>query len=222
MALQGAEEGGQLGAEPLQVLIVDDHLAVGHGIELLLGEAGFGIARHVDRPAVARSVLLHGRYDVAMLEIHLCNGDGLGLARDLLRERPEAPLLLYTGHTDPVSDLRAAIEVGAPGVVLTSSTPKTLADAVHVVAAGGVYRDPELAVLLASPAADRLAVLSPREREILGLLADGYSGPEIAERLFLSLETVRTHIRNATTKLGARTRVQAAALVACNGATPHL
>jgi DNA-binding NarL/FixJ family response regulator len=64
-------------------------------------------------------------------------------------------------------------------------------------------------------AAQRVTRLSPREREVLDLLADGYQGPEIAERLFLSLETVRTHIRNAVGKLGARTRVQAAAMVAC-------
>jgi DNA-binding NarL/FixJ family response regulator len=214
--------GDAPGAGSPRVLIVDDHLAAGRGIELLLREAGFGTTRHADQAAAIRSVLLDGRYDVAMLELHLRHGDALELARDLLRERPQAPLLLYTGHPEPVSDLRAAVDVGAAGVVLTSSTPQTLADAVHAVAAGGAYRDPELAVLLAGPEADRLAVLSPREREVLGLLADGYSGPEIAERLFLSLETVRTHIRNATTKLGARTRVQAAALVARDGAAPHL
>ena len=59
-----------------------------------------------------------------------------------------------------------------------------------------------------------MARLSPREREVLELLVDGLQGPEIAEQLFLSLETVRTHIRNAVGKLGARTRVQAAAMVA--------
>jgi DNA-binding NarL/FixJ family response regulator len=215
-------QGEGPGARSPQVLIVDDHLAAGRGIELLLREAGFGIEHRAHVVADVRSVLLDGRYDVAMLELRLRHGDALELARDLLRERPQAPLLLYTGHPEPVSDLRAAVDVGAPGVVLTSSTPQTLADAVHAVAAGGAYRDPELAVLLASPEADRLAALSPREREVLGLLADGYSGPEIAERLFLSLETVRTHIRNATSKLGARTRVQAAALVARDGAAPHL
>jgi DNA-binding NarL/FixJ family response regulator len=63
-----------------------------------------------------------------------------------------------------------------------------------------------------------VAGLSPRERQVLDLLVDGYQGPEIAAELFLSLETVRTHIRNAVGKLGARTRVQAAAMVACERA----
>jgi DNA-binding NarL/FixJ family response regulator len=93
----------------------------------------------------------------------------------------------------------------------------TLVEALRVVAGGGSFVDPEVARLVAEPAAAQQPVtrLSPREREVLGLLAAGYQGPEIAERLFLSLETVRTHIRNAVAKLGARTRVQAAAIVAC-------
>lgn len=205
-----------------EVLIVDDHLAAGRGIELLLREAGFAIARHADQAATARSVLRHGRYDVAMLEIHLRHGDALALARDLLRERPAAPLLLYTGVAEPIADLRAAVDTGAPGMVLTSSPPRTVTDAVAAVAGGGAYLDPELPALLSSPEAARLAALSRREREVLVLLAEGYSGPEIAERLVLSLETIRTHVRNATAKLGARTRVQAAALVARGGATVRL
>ena len=81
---------------------------------------------------------------------------------------------------------------------------------------GGGFVDPGVAPLIAeTAAARRVAGLSPRERQVLELLVDGYQGPEIAARLFLSLETVRTHIRNGVTKLGARTRVQAAAMVAC-------
>jgi len=206
-------------ASRVEVLIVDDHLAAGRGMELLLREAGLRTSRQPD-PAAARSVLLHGRYDVAMLEIHLRRGDALGLARDLLRERPGAPVLFYTGQTAPVAALRAAVDLGAVGVALTSSSPQALTEAVLAVAAGDAYRDPEVAELLAGPAVGRLAALTAREREVLGLLAEGDSGPEIAARLFISLETVRTHIRNATTKLGARTRVQAAALLACGDSPP--
>jgi len=80
--------------------------------------------------------------------------------------------------------------------------------------AGGTYVDPGLAAALADGGElQRLGSLSPRELEVLELLADGLNGQLIAERLFLSPETVRTHVRNATSKLGARTRVQAVALV---------
>jgi DNA-binding NarL/FixJ family response regulator len=204
-----------------QVLIVDDHLAVGRGIELLLLDAGFGIARHADEPAAARSALRDGAYDVALLELRLQRGDALELARDVLRERPDAPLLLYTGYGEPFAGLAAAARLGVPGLVLTSSPPQTLIDAVGALAGGGTYRDPEVdARLAASPQSARLAALTPREWQVLRLLADGYAGPEIAEQLHLSLETVRTHIRNAATKLGARTRVQAAALVARDDGYP--
>jgi DNA-binding NarL/FixJ family response regulator len=98
--------------------------------------------------------------------------------------------------------------------VLKSSPPARLIEALRSVAAGGSYVDPQLAGLLAENTdLTRLSSLSPRELEILELLADGLNGQMIAERLFLSPETVRTHVRNATAKLGARTRVQAVALV---------
>jgi DNA-binding NarL/FixJ family response regulator len=98
---------------------------------------------------------------------------------------------------------------------LTSSPVTTLVQALRAVAGGSSFVDRSVARVMAeAPAEQRVTRLSPREREVLELLADGYQGPEIAEQLFLSLETVRTHIRNAVGKLGARTRVQAAAMVA--------
>ena len=82
------------------------------------------------------------------------------------------------------------------------------------MAAGGTFVDPELAGQLAEDGEpQRLSALSARELEVLDLLGGGLNGQMIAERLFLSPETVRTHVRNATSKLGARTRVQAVAMV---------
>jgi DNA-binding NarL/FixJ family response regulator len=204
-----------MAADRLQVLIIDDHLAVRRGLELLLREAGFAIAGGADHPSEAGSQLRHAHYDVAMLEVRRRDGDGLELVREVLRTREHVPLVLYTGATEPRGLLVAASGLGAPGFVLTGSPPATLTAALTAVAGGGSYIDPDLTALLsAGPEARRLDVLTPRERQVLTLLADGESGPEIAELLFLSLETVRTHIRNAITKLGARTRVQAAAMVA--------
>jgi DNA-binding NarL/FixJ family response regulator len=199
-----------------EVLIVDDHLAARRGLELVLREAGFIVAIASDEPRRARSEMVNGGHDVALLEIRRHLGDGVALAREALHAGG-APVVLCTGYGEPRAPLVAASQLGAPGLLLTSSPVQTLVDALQTVARGGRYVDPEVAPLLAStPAARRLAQLSPREREVLGLLADGYQGPEIADRLFLSVETVRTHIRNGVNKLGARTRVQAAAMVACD------
>jgi DNA-binding NarL/FixJ family response regulator len=199
-----------------KVLIVDDHLAVRRGLELLLRDAGLAVVVSSDRPDKALAELGKGGHDVALVEIRRRAGDGVELAREALRAGRGSSLVLCTAYAWPRGPLVAAAGLGAPGLVLTSSAVGTLVDALRAVAGGGSFLDPEVARLVAAtPAAQRVMRLTPREREVLGLLADGYRGPEIAERLFLSLETVRTHIRNGVGRLGARTRVQAAAMVAC-------
>lgn len=199
-----------------QVLIVDDHLAVRRGMEFVLRDAGFAVAICPDEPDKARTELIRGDHDVALVEIRRHFGDGVDLARTALRAADSAPLVLCTGYAAPRGPLVAASQLGAPGLVLTSSPVAILVEALRTVAGGGSFVDPDVAPLIGeTDATQRVIRLSPREWEVLCLLADGDQGPEIAARLFLSLETVRTHIRNAVGKLGARTRVQAAAMVAC-------
>ncbi len=201
-------------AEQLEVVVVDDHLAVRHGIELVLREAGFRIAGVAGTVAEASALLARRRFDVALLDVQLGDGTSVGLVEELLREDPAAPIVLYTGYTQPESALHDAVRAGARGFVLKSSPPSLLVGALRAVAAGGTYVDPELAAALSEGGElGRLASLSDRELEVLQLLAEGLNGQMIAERLFLSPETVRTHVRNATAKLGARTRVQAVAMV---------
>jgi len=196
------------------VIVVDDHLGVRKGIELLLRSEGLRVAGVAGTLEEARALLARRRHDVALLDLHLGSESAVELVRELLARDPSAAIVLYTGFTGSDSGLEDAVQAGARGFVLKSSPAPRLIGAIRTVAAGGHYVDPALAPLLA-PEADvsRLAALSGREREILGLLAEGLTGQGIAEQLALSPETVRTHVRNATSKLGARTRVQAVALV---------
>jgi DNA-binding NarL/FixJ family response regulator len=199
------------------VLVVDDHLTPQHGMELVLREAGFAVTVCGTEPGQAAAELRNPSHDVALIQLRPRFGDGLGLAREALKAADAVPLVLCTAHAAPGALLVAAAGLGAPGLILSSSSVQTLLDALRGVAAGGRYEDPEAAAALeSSDAARRVGRLSPREREVLELLVDGLQGPEIAARLFLSLETVRTHIRNAVAKLDAQTRVQAAAMVACD------
>ena len=199
-----------------EVLIISDQLAARRGLQLLLREAGFSVTLGSADPANARTELLEGDHDVALIEIRRDAGDAIALTREALAARDGARVVLCTASARPRGPLLAAAGLGAPGLVLTSSEVDTVVTALHAVVGGGSFLDPAVAPLVAQgSAALRVSRLSPREREVLGLLADGLQGPEIAQRLFLSLETVRTHVRNAVGKLGARTRVQAAALVAC-------
>jgi DNA-binding NarL/FixJ family response regulator len=201
-------------AEQLEVIVVDDHLAMRRGIEMLLREAGFRIAGVAGGLDEARTVLSRRRFDVVLLDVQLGEQSSLGLVEELLREDPAAPIVLYTGYTGADSTLGAAVRAGARGFVLKSSPAQRLLDALRAVAAGGTFVDPDMAGQLAEGAEEAaLGRLSPRELEVLELLADGLNGQMIAERLFLSPETVRTHVRNATGKLDAHTRVQAVAMV---------
>ncbi|HET6172702.1 MAG TPA: response regulator transcription factor [Gaiellales bacterium] len=133
-------------------------------------------------------------------------------------QRRDGKAILVTAEPSPdAAEIAGAIRVGTRSLVLQSSPASHLIAALRCVAAGDHYADPALASLLPqgteSPAP---AQLSPRERQILGLLSEGLTGQAIARRLFLSPETVRTHVRNATAKLGAKTRVQAVALLVRN------
>ena len=158
-------------------------------------------------------MLARRRHDVALVDVHLGQENSIGLVEELLRRDPRAAIVLYTGYTGLEDGIGEAVRVGARGFVLKTSPPPLLIDALRSVATGGTFIDPGLAAVLSTGAdGSRMATLSPREREILQLLADGLTGQKIAEQLFLSPETVRTHVRNATAKLGAKTRVQAVAL----------
>jgi DNA-binding NarL/FixJ family response regulator len=199
----------------IEIVIADDQLAVRRGVELLLREAGLRVAGVSAGAAEASRLLVRRRYDVALVEAVLDGTPSASLLAAAIAQRPGLPVVVYAGRDDAA--LADAAAVGVPGLVLKASPPTTLLAAVRAVAAGNTFVDPEVARRLpdrcAAPVRRGIALLSPREREILGLLAAGGNGAEIAAELFLSAETVRTHVRNAVRKLGARTRTQAVALL---------
>ncbi len=199
--------------EQLEVMVVEDHLAMRKGVELLLRQAGMRVAGVAGELEEARALLGRRRHDVALIDVHLGSENSIGLVREILDRDPDAAIVLYTGYTGIDDGLGEAVRVGARGFVLKTSPPPALIEALRAVAAGGTFIDPGLAAVLAHGAdGSKMHALSPREHQILHLLADGLTGQAIAEHLYLSPETVRTHVRNATAKLGAKTRVQAVAL----------
>jgi DNA-binding NarL/FixJ family response regulator len=209
--------------QPIEVVIIDDQLAVRRGVELLLRSAGLRVAGLSASAGEAAQLLIRRRFDVALVESVLEGVPSAPLLVELIAERPELPVVVYAGRDDVA--LAAAAAADLPGLVLKSSPPSTLLEAVRAVAGRSRFVDPEVVRRLpervARPPRRGIALLSPREREILRLLATGLSGSEIAGELFLSGETVRTHVRNAVQKLGARTRTQAVALlVAHDGGLP--
>lgn len=204
-------------ATPLNVVIVDDHVALRRGMELLLRRHGHHVVGTADDAESAESVILRRRPDVALIDLALPRASGAELTRRLLEEDPEMRIVLYTGAADE-RQLLEGLDAGAAGFALKSGDPDELEEAIRTVADGGEWIDPRLKPLLAANDGNgREHVLSPREREILGLLSKGLSGEDAAKQLFLSSETVRTHVRNAMNKLGATTRVHAVALALQRG-----
>ena len=200
----------------LNVVIVDDHVALRRGMELLLRRAGHHVVGTADDAEAGEALILRRKPDVALVDLALPGMSGAELTRSLLKEDPRVRIILYTGAADE-RQLLDALDAGAAGLALKSGDPQELEQAILTVAAGGDYLDPRLTPLLAKGGNSRDKTLSPREREILGLLSQGLSGEEAANQLFLSPETVRTHVRNAMTKLGAATRAHAVALALQRG-----
>lgn len=148
---------------------------------------------------------------VALVDVRMPRLSGVEVARRVSRSTPETAVILYSGYGDEAL-LVEALDAGARGFVLKEAPLVDLHRAIETVARGGTYVDPVLAGALASAeVASKLPSLTQRERDVLRLLADGQSNEEIGQELFISPETVRTHVRKAMKKLEADTRTQAVA-----------
>ena len=203
-------------AATLNVVIVDDHVALRRGMELLLRNAGCHVIGTADDAEAAEALILERRPDVTLVDLALPGENGAALTRRLLAREPELRIILYTGSADQ-DELLDGLDAGAAGFALKSGAPEELRDAIRTVAEGGEYLDPRLTSVLSRSNGQRRFLLSPREREILALLSKGLSGENAAQELHLSPETVRTHVRNAMNKLDASTRVHAVALALQRG-----
>jgi DNA-binding NarL/FixJ family response regulator len=187
-----------------KLVIVDDHEALREGLVALLEAHGMDV---VD----------HGDPDVAIVDIRLPDGSGIELTRDVLARHPGLGVVLYTGDSD-AELLYSGLDSGARGYALKAGSIDELLSAVERVAEGGTYVDPRLdRFLLSERATSRLPNLSPREREIMHLMAEGGTAQDVSDQLGVSVETVRTHVRNVIRKLQARNRVHAIAMALQRG-----
>jgi DNA-binding NarL/FixJ family response regulator len=196
---------------PITCLLADDHPAVVEAVADVLTESGIEIVGRArdGRDAVEQIEATQPR--VALLDLRMPGLSGIEVARRLSRSAPETAVILYTAFGDRAL-LIEAMDAGARGFVLKEAPLAEVVRAVQLVAAGRTYVDPVLAGVLSSSAAtEKMSKLTQRERDVLRLLADGLSNEEIGKALFISPETVRTHVRKAMAKLDADTRTQAVA-----------
>lgn len=196
----------------MKVLIVDDHWAVRDGLRWAFSDTGA-----IDIVGAAASGSELGELlsagvdpDIVVLDIQLDGESGLDVLAWLRATHPGISVVMLSMHDDPVF-VRRSIEVGAHGYVLKSAGSEELSRALEVVASGGTYIQGEITRGLLQPAGDGRPHLSPRELEIIALIADGLENKQIARRLGISEATVKTHLRNAFERLDVTSRSEAVA-----------
>ena len=210
----------QADVQPIRLLIVDDHPLFRRGVRLYLDViADIQVVGEASNGEEALGLLEQNPVDVVLLDLQMPGMDGIEVTRRILagNERTRVLILTSFGGWDRVY---AALKSGAAGYVLKDAEPEELVAAVRAVAAGGSYLSEQATAQLldhldmrsgAEPVRDQpVEPLSQREREVLQLIARGQSNREIAEHLFLSETTVKTHVTNILQKLNVKSRTQAA------------
>ena len=196
-----------------RILIADDHGVVRGGLRLLLErQAGFEVVGEAADGAEAVREALALRPDVAILDVAMPRLTGLQAAREIRAQAPEVQVLVLSMHDDE-RYVFEALKAGASGYVLKREADTALVDAVHAVTRGEPFLTHAAteAIVREWMSDDTLAPsepLSPREQEVLKLIAEAHTNREIGEVLHLSEKTVESHRANILRKLGMRDRVQ--------------
>jgi DNA-binding NarL/FixJ family response regulator len=197
--------------EEITTLIVDDHEVVREGLRLSLSRAPhIRVVGEASDGASALDMVLRRRPAVVVMDVRRPGMDGLEATRLLAEQSPDTKVLIFTAYSER-SLLNRGFESGAKGYILQEAPHATLVRAIEKIAHGEGFVDPALMPLFLA-GRDHGDLLTPREREILKLLADGLSNADVAEKLFISQETVKSHVRHILTKLEADTRTQAVAI----------
>lgn len=211
---------------PLRVVIADDQALVRAGFRMILTADGIDVVAEATDGAQAVEAVHRTHPDVVLMDIRMPELDGLEATRRILTGAPGEPRIIMLTTFDLDHYVYAALAAGASGFLLKDVTPEHLVAAIRLIRSGDALLAPAITRRLVErfaapeptpestlPAAHRdLATLTPRELEVLKLLAQGLSNAELAARLHLSEATVKTHVARILAKLNLRDRVQAVVL----------
>jgi two-component system, NarL family, response regulator NreC len=198
-------------SDTIRVILADDHLVVRAGLKALLAtNRDIEVVGEAANGREALSLVERLKPHVAVLDLDMPVMDGVTATREITKAVPETKILILTMHTED-EYLMTLLEAGAAGYLVKNAADRELADAVRSVAAGDTYVQPQFTRALARQVSKRAehaderqqhASLSERERDVLVLVAGGYSASEIGERLFISPKTVETYKQRISEKLG--------------------
>ena len=202
------------------MFLVDDHEVVRRGVRDLLESAGgIEVVGEAGTAEAARTRIPLARPDVAVLDVRLPDGSGIEVCRDIRSEHPEIRCLMLTSFDDDEA-LFNAVVAGAAGYVLKDVRGGDIVESVRRVARGESLLDPLATARVIErlrrpqPDDERLASLSPQERRILELLADGLTNRQIAAEMYLAEKTIKNYVSNLLMKLGMSRRTEAAVYAA--------
>jgi DNA-binding NarL/FixJ family response regulator len=196
-----------------RVVIVEDHTLVRQSlVKTVEAEPGFEVIGNAGRGDEGLELIRRLAPDVALLDIAMPGGNGLEVAAQLKEAAPKVRFLFLTMHDDDAS-ISKAIGLGADGYVLKTASTDELLTALRAVADGGSYLSPAVARRVIDLAGGKSpgTTLTERELEILRLLAQGARPAEVAQKLFVSIKTVKNHLTSVYAKLGVQTGAQAVA-----------
>ena len=202
-------------SDPIRVVLVEDHALTRAGLRTALEQGGdVRVVAEAGDGVSAEDTILRERPAVAIVDIGLPGRDGIALTRAIKASAPATRVVILSMH-ELDDEVLAALSAGADAYCVKSSDAATVLDAVRIVAGGGAYFDPRIAHVvlrrLGAPVTAPVdSPLTPRELDVLRLIADGVGNAEIAERLHIGLGTVKGHIRDILEKLSASDRTQAA------------
>ena len=201
-------------ARRIRVYLVDDHRLFLSGVRSELG-TGFEVAGAADDVDAAIAGILEAKPDVVLLDVHMPGGGGLAVVEGVHRVDPDVRFLALS-VSDAAEDVIALIRAGARGYLTKSVGPEELADGIRRVHDGDAVFSPRLAGFVLDafagevpvPADPELDQLTPREGEVLRLIARGYAYKQVARRLGISIKTVETHVSNVLRKLQLSSRYE--------------
>jgi len=202
----------------IRVLVADDHAILRAGLKLLINAQGDMevVSEAPDGDQAVRAARDKSPH-VALMDLTMPGSSGMAALEEIARCCPDTRVLVLSMHDDPAY-LRSVLAAGASGYVLKRALDTELLAAIRAVHRGGMFVDPSLAHVFvqdvlnrpadASRAPRSLKILSERERQVLGLVAQGYGSQEIATQILVSVKTVETYRARIAEKLGLRTRAE--------------
>ena len=196
-----------------RVLLVDDHQLLRQAVRRALEDAGMSVVAEAGDGSEAVRLAADVKPDVVVMDVSMPVLDGVEATRRIHATQPDLPIVVLTMHGEE-SQRREALGAGATGFLTKDVSMQDVVRTVHQAAGGDVALSPELASTILDElrtrnSAPNASPLTPREEEVLQLIADGLSTTEVAERLFISGKTVKNHLASIYEKLDARDRTQA-------------